>query len=178
MVAFVGEVFRPPEETRETWERSLHLPIEESVKKSEAYKVLNITPPARPREVEEAYWQQAHECREVSGQKSNARERLLELNEAYSVLTSRERLAPLEIIESRPQPDAWALGWEAFVTWVRALIRSTAARWPGRGAEIAALTACLLALTGLAIAQAAVPWTLLVLAAGLVVVRAPWRRSP
>ncbi|MGA2285116.1 MAG: J domain-containing protein [Dehalococcoidia bacterium] len=147
------------------------------MKKAEAYKVLNITPPARPRQVEQAYWQQAHECREGSGQAPNARERLLELNEAYSVLTSRERLAPLEIVESKPEPDAWSLGWEALVSWVRALIRSTAARWPGRGAEIAALTVCLIGLAGLAIIHAAIPSTLLVLAAGLVVIRAPWRRT-
>ena len=146
------------------------------MKKAEAYKVLNVTPPARRHEVEDAYWQQAHECREGFGEKPNARERLLELNEAYSILTSRERLAPLEIVESPPEPDAWSLGWEAFVSWVRAMIRSTAARWPGRGAEIAALTVCLVALAGLAIAHIAVLWTLLVLAAGLVVIRAPWRR--
>ncbi len=147
------------------------------MKKSEAYKVLNISPPAGRRQVEDAYWQQAHDCREGFGHQPNARERLLELNEAYSILTNRERLAPLEIIERPPEPDPWSLGWEAFVSWVRGLIGSTAARWPGRGAEIAALTACLLSLAGLAIANGAgLLWTLLPLAAGLVVIRAPWRR--
>jgi hypothetical protein len=148
----------------------------EPMKKSEAYKVLNVTPPAGRRQVEDAYWQEAHQCRENFGEEPTARERLLELNEAYSVLTSRERLAPLEIVEMPPEPNPWSLGWEAFVSWVRQLIGSTAARWPGRGAEIAALTACLLSLAGLAIANGAgLLWTLLALVAGLIVIRAPWR---
>ena len=101
----------------------------------------------------------------------------MELNEAYSVLTSRERLAPLDLVETRSEPDPWSLGWEAFVSWIRHLVQSTAARWPGRSAEIAAVTACLFALTGIALWNGASPlWTLLVLASALVVIRAPWRR--
>jgi hypothetical protein len=149
----------------------------EPMKKSEAYKVLNVTPPAGRRHVEEAYWQLAHKYRENSDGESHARERLLELNEAYSVLTSRERLAPLEIVETPAEPDPWSLGWEAFLSWVRHVIQSTAARWPGRGAEIALLTGCLCALTGIALWNGADPlWVAPVLLAGLVVVRAPWRR--
>ena len=147
------------------------------MKKSEAYKILNVTPPAGRRSVEEAYWELAHNYRENLDHEQEARQRLLELNEAYFVLTSRERLAPLEVVETRQEPDPWSLGWEAFVSWIRHLVQSTAARWPGRSAEIAAITACLCALTGIALWNDAAPlWTLLVLAAGLIVIRAPWRR--
>ncbi len=157
------------------------------MKKAEAYKVLNIQPPAGRRQVEKAYWEQAHECRDDSEQKPNARERLLELNEAYSILTNRERLAPLELVEEQPQQqqreyqheaqqNLWLVAWEGLVSWVRAFVKSTAARWPERGSEIAALTVCLLGLAILAIIHAAIPSTLLVLAAGLVIIRAPWRR--
>jgi len=147
------------------------------MKKNEAYKVLNITPPAGRRSVEEAYWELAHAYRENLDHEQHARERLVELNEAYSVLTSRERLAPLDLVETRSEPDPWSLGWEAFVSWIRHLVQSTAARWPGRSAEIAAVTACLFALTGIALWNGASPlWTLLVLAGALVVIRAPWRR--
>jgi Flp pilus assembly protein TadB len=147
------------------------------MKKSEAYKILNVTPPAGRRSVEEAYWDLAHKYREDADQEQQARQRLLELNEAYFVLTSRERLAPLELIETRQEADPWSLGWEAFVSWIRHLAQSTAARWPGRSAEITAVAACLCALTGIALWNGAAPfWTLLVLAAGLIVIRAPWRR--
>ena len=91
---------------------------------------------------------------------------------------SRGREELPELIETQREDDPWAAGWEAFVLWVRQLIQSTAARWPGRGAEIAALTACVLALAGLALWSGADPlWTILVLAAALVLVRAPWRRT-
>ena len=147
------------------------------MKKSEAYKVLNLSPPAPRRSVEEAYWQLAHRYRDNLDQEQQAQERLLELNEAYFVLTSRERLAPLEVVESGPESDPWSLGWEAFVVWIRHLVQSTAARWPGRSAEIAAIFACLSALTGIALWNGASPLlTLVILAAGLVVIRAPWRR--
>jgi hypothetical protein len=147
------------------------------MKKAEAYKVLNLSPPTGRTSVEEAYWQLAHDCRENLDQEQEARQRLLELNEAYSVLTSRERLAPLEIIETPPRPDPWALGWEALVSWIRGLVQSTAARWPGRSAEIAALAVCLCVLTGIALWNgASFLWTLLVLAGGLIVIRAPWRK--
>jgi hypothetical protein len=149
----------------------------EAMKKSEAYKILNVTPPANRRSVEEAYWELAHQFSDNLDQEQQARERLLELNEAYSVLTSRERLVPVELVETRSEPDPWSLGWEAVVSWVRHLVRSTAARWPGRSAEIAAISVCLFVLTAIALLNGATPlWTLLVLAAGLVVIRAPWRR--
>jgi len=149
------------------------------MKKSEAYKILNVTPPAGRRSVEEAYWDLAHKYRENLDQEQQARQRLQELNEAYSVLTSRERLVPIELIETRQEADPWSLGWEALVSWIRHLVQSTAARWPGRSAEIAAIAACLCALTGIALVNGAGPLvTLLVLAAGLVVIRAPWRRLP
>ena len=147
------------------------------MKKAEAYKVLNLSPPARRQSVEEAYWQLAHECRDNLDHEEEARQRLLELNEAYSILTSRERLAPLEIIETPPRPDPWSLGWEALVSWVRELVQSTGARWPGRTAEITAITVCLCVLTGIALWNGAgFLWTLLVLIGGLVVIRAPWRK--
>jgi len=147
------------------------------MKKSEAFKVLNVTPPANRRSVEEAYWQLAHRYGDNLDQEQQARERLLELNEAYSILTSRERLMPLELVETSSEADPWSLGWEALVSWIRHLVQSTAARWPGRSAEIGAITVCLFALTGIALWNGAGPlWTLLVLAAGLVVIRAPWRR--
>jgi len=149
------------------------------MKKSEAYKILNVAPPADRRSVEEAYWDLAHKYRENLDQEQQARQRLQELNEAYSVLTSRERLVPIELIETRQEADPWSLGWEAFVSWIRHLVQSTAARWPGRSAEIAAIAACLCGLTGIALWNEASPlWTLLVLAAGFVVIRAPWRRLP
>lgn len=147
------------------------------MKKSEAYKILNVTPPAGRRSVEEAYWQLAHAHRENLGHEHQARERLLEVNEAYSVLTSRERLAPVELVERRSEADPWSLGWEALISWIRHVVRSTAARWPERSAEIGVITACLCVLTGIALWNGASPlWTLLVLAGGLVVIRAPWRR--
>ena len=147
------------------------------MKKSEAYKVLNVTPPAGRRSVEEAYWDLAHSYRESVEHDEQARQKLLELNEAYSVLTSRERLVPLEMIETSSEADPWSLGWETLVFWVRHLVQSTAARWPGRGAEIAAISVCLFVLTGMAVWNGAgLLWALLVLAAGLVVIRAPWRR--
>ena len=149
------------------------------MKKSEAYKILNVTPPAGRRSVEEAYWDLAHKYRENLDQEQQARQRLQELNEAYSVLTSRERLVPIELIETRQEADPWSLGWEALVSWIRHLVQSTAARWPGRSAEIAAIAACLFALTGIALLNGAgILLTLLVLAAGIVVIRAPWRRLP
>jgi DnaJ domain len=149
------------------------------MKKSEAYKILNVTPPAGRQHVEEAYWELAHKYRENSDGESHGRERLLELNEAYSVLTSRERLVPIEMVEMPAKPDPWSLGWEALVSWVQDTIRSTAARWPGRGAEITLLTGCLLVLAGMALWNGAGPlWVALVLAASLIVVRAPWRRTP
>jgi curved DNA-binding protein CbpA len=83
------------------------------MKKSEAYKVLNVTPPAGRRSVEESYWELAHKYRENLDHEQEAPQRLLELNEAYFVLTSRERLAPLELAEARQEADPWSLGWEA-----------------------------------------------------------------
>ena len=147
------------------------------MKKSEAYKILSVKPPTDRRSVEEAYWELAHKYGENVDQNQQARERLLELNEAYSVLTSRERLVPIELVEPPSEADPWSLGWEAVVSWIRHLFRSTAARWPGRSAEIAAISVCLCVLTGIALWNGASPlWTLLVLAAGLIVIRAPWRR--
>jgi hypothetical protein len=148
----------------------------EAMKRSEAYKILNVTPPAGRRSIEDAYWELAHRYGEDL-EHEEARERLLELNEAYFILTSRERLAQFELVEARQEPDPWSLGWEALVSWARNIIRSTAARWPGRGAEIAAICVCLCALTSIALWNgASMLWTLLVFAASLVVVRAPWRR--
>jgi len=145
------------------------------MKKSEAYEILNVTPPAGRRTVEEAYWQLAHKYGEDSDHEE-ARERLIELNEAYFILTSRERLAQLELVEARREADPWSITWEAAISWVRHFVRGTAARWPGRGAEIAAIAMCLFALTGIALWCGANPlWTLLILGVGLVVIRAPWR---
>ncbi|HUS82905.1 MAG TPA: DnaJ domain-containing protein, partial [Dehalococcoidia bacterium] len=87
------------------------------MKKSEAYKILSVTPPAGRGAVEEAYWQLAHKYGENVDQNQQARERLLELNEAYSVLTSRERLVPIELVEPPSEADPWSLGWEAVVSW-------------------------------------------------------------
>lgn len=146
------------------------------MKKSEAYKVLNVTPPAGRRKVEEAYWELAHGYRDDPDQEE-ARERLLELNEAYFILTSRERLAQMELVHTQPEADPWSTTWEALISWVRHLIKSTAARWPGRSAEIGVIVVCLCALTVVAMLSGAnVFLTLGILAAGLVVVRAPWRR--
>ena len=75
------------------------------------------------------------------------------------------------------EPDGWSQAWEGLVAFVRQAVESTALRWPGRVAEIAASAICLFALTGIALWNgASLLWTLLILAAGLLVIRAPWRR--
>ncbi len=147
------------------------------MRKSEAYKILRVNPPADARSVEQAYWQLAHQYGQELNGEIHARQRLIELNEAYSALTSHEQAAPLEMVEETPQPDFWAAAWEAFVAWVRSFVTSTAARWPERGAEVGVITVCLLALTVLALTSGASPlFTLPALAIALITIRAPWRR--
>ena len=147
------------------------------MRKSEAYKILRVNPPADARSVEQAYWQLAHQYGQELNGELHARQRLIELNEAYSALTSHDRAAPLEMVEETPQPDFWAAAWEAFVAWVRSFVASTAARWPERGEEIGVITACLVALTVLALTSgASLLFTLPALAIALITIRAPWRR--
>ncbi len=149
------------------------------MKQSEAYEILNVEPPADRQRVEEAYWDLAHEYRDQAERDAEARQRLLELNEAYFTLTSRDRLSHMAVVQTQlePEPDGWAQTWEGLATFVGHLIHSTAARWPGRVPEIVAIAVCLLVLTGTALWYGASPlWTLLILAAALLVIRAPWRR--
>jgi hypothetical protein len=161
------------------------------MKKAEAYKILHIAPPADARSVEEAYWQLAHSYREELKNEVHARQRLIELNEAYSALMTHNHTAPQPLqlveetpqleetpqIEEAPQPDFWSTAWEAFVAWARSDIASTAARWPERGAEIAVITICLVMLTTLAaLSGADLILVLPVLAIALITIRAPWRR--
>jgi curved DNA-binding protein CbpA len=149
------------------------------MKRSEAYQVLNVEPPADRQQVEEAYWELAHEYRDRAEHEQEARQRLLELNEAYFTLTSRERLTQMQVVQAQlpPEPDGWSQAWEGLAAFIGHLLRSTAARWPGRVIEIAALATCLFALTGIALWSGASPlWTLVILAVALLVIRAPWRR--
>ncbi|MGD0764723.1 MAG: hypothetical protein ABR978_00240 [Dehalococcoidia bacterium] len=147
------------------------------MRKSEAYKILHVTPPADARFVERAYWQLAHQYGEELNSEIHARQRLIELNEAYSALMSHERPATPELVEELPQPDFWSTAWEAFISWTRSFVASTAARWPERGAEVAVVTACLVALTALALVNgASLLFTLPTLAIALITIRAPWRR--
>jgi hypothetical protein len=85
---------------------------------------------------------------------------------------------PILVMEAMDsEPDGWSQAWEGLVAFVRQAVESTALRWPGRVAEIAAIAICLFALTGIALWNgASLLWTLLILAAGLLVIRAPWRR--
>jgi len=147
------------------------------MKRNEAYKVLHVSSPADIHSIEESYWRLAHEYRNKLGQQANARERLLELNEAYAALVPHDEQPPLRIVDASPHPDIWSTVWEALVSWVHGVVHSTAVRWPGRGAEVTALVLCLFALAGLAIGNGAgFMWPLVILTAALIVVRAPWRR--
>ncbi len=147
------------------------------MRRSEAYDILNVEPPADRQRLEEAYWQLAHRYRDSEEQDPDSRQRLMELNEAYFVLTSRDRLAQMELVPMQPEPEGWSQGWEGLLVFLRHIVASTAAQWPGRAAEIVAIAICLFALTGIALWNGASPlWTLLILALALVTIRAPWRR--
>jgi curved DNA-binding protein CbpA len=55
------------------------------------YRVLGISPRAHFRDIEETYWEQAHELRRQPTRK--AAQRLKAINEAYEVLASPHRRA-------------------------------------------------------------------------------------
>jgi hypothetical protein len=144
--------------------------------KRQAYKVLCVAPSADGRLVEQAYWHLAHRYRDDLDHNGEAKERLKELNEAYSVLTAHGEAEPVELVKASPPRPEPALA-EVVAIWARQVAESTAARWAGHGVEIAVLTACLVVLAALAVLDgASLIWTLLVLAVALVTIWSPWRR--
>jgi hypothetical protein len=145
--------------------------------KRQAYKVLCVAPSADGRLVEQAYWHLAHRYRDELNHDGEAKERLKELNEAYSVLTDHGEAEPVELVKASPPPRPEPVLAEVVAVWARRLAESTAARWAGHGVEIAVLTACLVVLAALAVLDgASLIWTLLVLAVALVTIWSPWRR--
>lgn len=146
--------------------------------KRQAYKVLCVAPSADGRLVEQAYWHLAHRYQDELDHNGEAKERLQELNEAYSVLTAHGEAEPVELVKPSPPPRPGPGLGEVFALWARQVAESTAARWAGHGVEIAVLTACLVVLAALAVLDgASLIWTLLVLAVALVTIWSPWRRA-
>lgn len=146
--------------------------------KREAYKVLCVAPSADARMVEQAYWHLAHKYQAELNHDGQAKERLKELNEAYSVLTAHGEAPPVQLVKPQPPPTPAPPLAEVVVAWAGQLAASTAARWAGHAVEIAVLTACLLVLAGLALLDgASLIWTFVVLAVALVTIWSPWRRA-
>lgn len=145
----------------------------------EAYKVLCVAPSADAELVKRAYRHLTRRYRPEAGRDGQAKARLDELKEAYSVLAANGKTpapkprAPKRAPPKPPEPPLI----EVFLLWTRELAASTAARWGGHAAEITVLTACLAILAALALlAGADLLLTMLVTAAAAVTIWSPWRR--
>lgn len=145
----------------------------------EAYRVLCVAPSADAELVERAYRHLTRKYRAEEGRDGQAKARLDELKEAYSVLAANgaapasKSAAPERSPPEPPEPSLL----DVFILWIRELAASTAARWEGHAAEISVLTACLTVLAALALlAGADLLLTMLVAAVAAVTIWSPWRR--
>jgi hypothetical protein len=145
----------------------------------EAYRVLCVAPSADAELVERAYRHLTRKYRAEEGRDGEAKVRLVELKEAYSVLAANGKapaLKPAAPKQPTPEPPEPPL-IEVFLLWARELAASTAARWEGHVTEITILAACLGVLTALAfLAGADLLLTMLVAAVAAITIWSPWRR--
>ncbi len=148
---------------------------ESALTKAEACKVLQVAPTADEELIIKAYWHVARKYRAFAASDPEARRHLDEVNRAYVVLNPGRGEAPLSS-ELPPVPEVqhWI---EDFFRGVRRIIDETAARWPGRTAELAVLAATTAVLGYLALsAGASALWSLLALGVAGLTIWAPWRR--
>ena len=143
--------------------------------KAEACKYLQVAPTADEELMTKAYWHLARKYRIVAHHDPDARRRLDELNLAYRALnpTGDPPLA------GEPPPPVQLRWTGQFLANLRRTIEETAARWPGRTAEMAVLAVTTVILGYLALTAGASPlWTVLAVACGALVIWAPGRRAP
>ncbi len=148
---------------------------ERPLTKAEACKLLQVAPTADEELVTKAYWHLARKYRAFARHDPEARQHLDELNRAYVVLSPAQDEAPL----SNEMPPILAeRHWiEDFFHGVRRFIDETAARWPGRTAEMAVLAVTTAVLGYLALSSgASALWSLLALGVAGLTIWAPWRR--
>ena len=148
---------------------------ERPLTKAEACKYLQVAPTADEELMTKAYWHLARKYRIVAHHDPDARRRLDELNLAYRVLNPKGD-PPLAGETPPPEEVRWT---QQFLANLRRTIDETAARWPGRTAEMAVLAYITVILGYLALSSGASPlWTILAVAGGALVIWAPWRRAP
>jgi hypothetical protein len=151
--------------------------------KAEACKALHVASMADEDIVTQAYWHLTRKYKADAKRNPEARERLADLNEAFALLLPAAAAAekvngspppPVVLVQPEPEPA----NGDEMMGWLRQLPRQIAERWPGRGTEIAALTASVGLLAVLAYTSGASQvLTLLGLGVALVVIIAPWRKA-
>ena len=143
--------------------------------KAEACKVLQVAPTADEELITKAYWHLARKERIVAHRDPEARRRLDDLNRAYRVLNPAGGDPPLE--KELPHLQEEVHWTDQFFAGLRRTIEETAARWPGRTAEVAVLATVTVILGYLALTSGASPlWTVLAVGSGVFAIWAPWRR--
>lgn len=149
---------------------------EHGLTKADACKILQVAPTADRELITQAYWHLARKYRVDMARDPEAQQRLDELNRAYLALNPGQSEAPLpqKMPLALEEPDLAA----EVITWLRRLIDETAARWPGRGPEVAVLAATTTLLAFLALSAGATAlWTLLAAGVAALTIWAPWRRT-
>lgn len=143
--------------------------------KAEACKILQVAPTADEELITKAYWHLARKERIVAYRDPEARLRLDNLNRAYRVLNPAGGDPPLN--GELPPVQEQAHWSDEFFAGLRRTVEETAARWPGRTAEVAVLATVTVILGYLALTSGASPlWTVLAAGCGVVAIWAPWRR--
>ena len=144
-------------------------------KRADACRILQVAPTADDDLITQAYWHLARKHWANAGFDPEARKRLEEVNRAYLVLNPNQSEAPLsrELPPPREEPPLV----REFAVWLGRAVEQTKARWRGRVPEITALSVVIAILAFVALsAGASILWTLVVAAAALVTIWAPWRR--
>lgn len=150
-------------------------PRQRSAKRNDACRLLQLAPTADDELVSQAYWHLARKHWANARYDPEARLQLEELNKAYLVLNPDKTEAPFA--NGLPPLHEKAEFTEEIGRWASTVIEQVKLRWPGRGAELLALTITIAALVFLALtAGASAPWTLVAAGGAALTIWAPWRR--
>jgi hypothetical protein len=149
-------------------------PRQRSAKRNEACRILQVAPTADDELIMQAYWHQARKYWAKARHDPEARTKLEDLNRAYLILNPDKTEAPLSKDTPPPEKPTFT---EELAQLAARIITEVKARWPGRGAELAALAVTTCALVFLALTSgASAPWTLIAAGAAAITIWAPWRR--
>jgi hypothetical protein len=150
-------------------------PRQRSATRNDACRLLQVAPTADDELVNQAYWHLARKCWADARHDPEARRKLEELNKAYLVVNPGKTEAPLS--KGLPPLDEKVELTDEIGRWAGTVIEQVKLRWPGRGAELLALTIIITALVFLALtAGASAPWTLVAAGIAALTIWAPWRR--